>query len=158
MSEYTPTTEEMRAFYTAERLDGPHLGGFPPPTVEQAESEFNAWLAAHDAEVRDRMAEHAAERTNELSTRLAAATRELAEARAQVVAEEPEWEYGVSYSTPTGPSIDGYRVRSYMKARSVEKAQEFAALVDRPMIQKRTKAVPAGEWVSVPVEQEGAET
>jgi hypothetical protein len=75
---------------------------------------------------------------------------------AGVVAEEPEWEYGVSYSTPSGPSIDGYRIRSYMKVESVEKAQEFAALVQRPMIQKRTKAVPAGEWVSVPVKQEGA--
>ncbi|RBO72825.1 hypothetical protein [Microbacterium sp. H6] len=52
MSEYTPTTDEMRAFYTAERLDGPHLGGFPLPTVEQAETEFDRWLAAHDAEVR----------------------------------------------------------------------------------------------------------
>lgn len=129
MSEYTPTTDEMRAFYTAERLDGPHLGGFPLPTVEQAETEFDRWLAAHDAEV-----------------------------RAGVVAEEPEWEVGVSYSTPSGPSIDGYRMRSYMKVESVEKAQEFAALVERPMIQKRTKAVPAGEWVSVPVNQEGAET
>lgn len=128
MNNYTPSTEEMRAFYTAERLDGPHLEGFPEPTVERAEAEFNSWLAAHDAEV-----------------------------RAGVVVEEPEWEYGVSYSTPSGPSVDGYRMRSYMKVESVEKAREFAALVDRPMIQKRTKAVPAGEWVSVPVKQEGAE-
>lgn len=77
--------------------------------------------------------------------------------RAGVVAEESEWEVGVSYSTPSAPSIDGYRMRSYMKVDSVEKAQEFAALVERPMIQKRTKAVPAGEWVSVPVKQEGAD-
>lgn len=88
-----------------------------------------------------------------------AMTMQLLEAieadRAGVVAEEPEWEIGVSYSTPTGPSIDGYRIRSYMKVESVEKAQEFAALVERPMIQKRTKAVPAGEWVPVPVRQEG---
>jgi hypothetical protein len=52
MSEYTPTTEEMRALYTAERLDGPHLDGFPAPTIQQAEAEFDRWLAAHDADVR----------------------------------------------------------------------------------------------------------
>ncbi|MDH5134044.1 MULTISPECIES: hypothetical protein [unclassified Microbacterium] len=93
-----------------------------------SEADWDSWLAAHDAEV-----------------------------RAGAVAEEPEWEVGVSYSTPSAPSIDGYRLRSYMKVDSVDKAQEFAALVERPMIQKRTKAVPAGEWVSVPVKQEGAD-
>lgn len=51
MSDYTPTTEEMRVFYAAERLDGPHLEGFPPPSVDQAEAEFDQWLAQHDAEV-----------------------------------------------------------------------------------------------------------
>lgn len=44
MSEYTPTTAEMRAFYTAERLDGPHLEGLPEPTANQAESEFDRWF------------------------------------------------------------------------------------------------------------------
>lgn len=90
--------------------------------------EADRWLAAHDAEM-----------------------------RANVVAEEPELEVGVSYSTDTGPSIDGYRLRRYMQVESVEKARAFAALVERPIIQKRTKAVPAGEWVRVPVEQ-GDET
>lgn len=51
MSEYTPTIEEMRAFYTAERLDGPHLEGFPEPTVEQAEAEFDRWLSEVRASV-----------------------------------------------------------------------------------------------------------
>lgn len=53
MSNYTPTTDEMRAFYTAERLDGPHLEGFPLPTVQQAEAEFDRWLKVRDAEVRN---------------------------------------------------------------------------------------------------------
>jgi len=53
MAEYTPTTDEMRTFYTAERLDGPHLDGFLPPTVDQAEAEFDRWLAAHDDQVRE---------------------------------------------------------------------------------------------------------
>jgi len=49
--QYTPTVEEMRSFYVAERLDGPHLAGFPKPTVSQAEAEFDRGLAAHDAQV-----------------------------------------------------------------------------------------------------------
>lgn len=138
MSEYTPTTEtlghgsiKLTYYPSSDRIGVEQTG---------VNSVMDSWelvrfvrelglLAAHDAEV-----------------------------RAGVVAEEPEWEVGVSYSTPTGPSVDGYRMRSYIKVESVEKAREFAALVDRPMIQKRTKAVPAGEWVSVPVKQEGAET
>lgn len=105
MSEYTPTTDEMRAFYTAERLDGPHLEGFPPPTVDQAEAEFNAWLSAHDAEV-----------------------------RAGVVAEEPEWEYGVKFDDLPG--------------------RVFDRLPGDPRATHRRRK--AGPWV--PVEQEGAET
>lgn len=55
MSEpYTPTDEEMRAFCTAERLDGPHLSGFPTPTVGEAEAEFDRWLAEHDRQVAER--------------------------------------------------------------------------------------------------------
>lgn len=72
---------------------------------------------------------------------------------ASVVPEEPEWEIEVSYSSPSAPSIDGGRLRRAMRAESVEKAREFAALVERPMIRKRTKAIPAGTWV--PVEQGG---
>lgn len=126
--EFTPTTEQVRSTYAHDpEAEYRDPVGFPSMQRENLRA-FDRWLAAHDAEV-----------------------------QAQVVAEEPEWEVGVSYSTPSGPSIDGYRMRSYMKVESVEKAQEFAALVERPMIQKRTKAVPAGEWVSVPVKQEGAE-
>ena len=130
MSEYTPTTEEMRAFYTAERLDGPHLRGFPPPTVEQAESEFNAWLAAHDAEV-----------------------------RAGVVTEEPEWEYEVTYSSASAPSIDGYRMRrSSGILPSLAMVAEWMGFSQNAIAHRRTKAVPAGEWERVPVKQEGVET
>ncbi|WP_449408017.1 hypothetical protein [Microbacterium maritypicum] len=51
MPEYAPTTKEMRAFYTAERLDGSHLEGSPAPTIEQAEAEFDRWLAEVRASV-----------------------------------------------------------------------------------------------------------
>lgn len=69
-----------------------------------------------------------------------------------VVPEEPEWEIEVSYSSGSAPSIDGHRLRRAARVESVEKAREFAALVERPIIHKRTKAVPAGPWL--PVEQE----
>lgn len=44
MSDYTPTTEEVRAMYVT---------GTPPHrvTVPQGNSEFDAWIAQHDAEV-----------------------------------------------------------------------------------------------------------
>ena len=44
MDDYTPTTEDVRESYTYFR------GAIP--TVEH-EAEFDRWLAAHDAEVRE---------------------------------------------------------------------------------------------------------
>jgi len=157
MSEYTPTTEEVRNGFSRSR----QMPQFQSPALQ---SDFDRWLAAHDAEVRaverERAALHAEEgyryeeNCDDIAKRIRSGEPAEISARPGVVAEEPEWEIGVSYSTPSGPSIDGYRIRSYMKVESVEKAREFAALVERPMIQKRTKAVPAGEWVRVPVDQE----
>lgn len=133
MSEYTPTTDEMRAFYTAERLDGPHLEGFPPPTVDQAEAEFNAWLSAHDAEV-----------------------------RASVVVEEPEWEYGWRSRFATGGPVFqelewGSREQAEQSIRDHEQWEADDPEESRLVYElvKRTPAVWAGEWV--PVKQEGAD-
>jgi hypothetical protein len=58
MSDYTPTTEDVRARHAARDTAGFDAGA----------SAFDRWLAAHDAEV-----------------------------RARVAAEEPEWEYGVDH-------------------------------------------------------------
>lgn len=123
MSEYTPTIDEMRAFYTAERLDGPHLDGFPPPTVEQAETEFNLWLAAHDAEV-----------------------------QAQVVAEEPEWEYGWAWADEVDSgTVHGYHTSSTADERA--ELSKYRSEFIAPVVDMRRKVTP---WV--PVKQEGAET
>lgn len=45
MSDYTPTTDEVRAMYVT---------GTPPHrvTIPQGNGEFDRWLAQHDAEVR----------------------------------------------------------------------------------------------------------
>ena len=83
--------------------------------------EFDAWLAAHDAEV-----------------------------RAQVVAEEPEWEYGIS-SGHGSENYVGTRESVDARVRSFEKAG--APLRDGEQIVRRRKV---GLWV--PVKQEGAET
>lgn len=54
MSDYTPTTDEVRAMYVT---------GTPPHrvTVPQGNAEFDAWLAQHDAEVRTAALNAAAE-------------------------------------------------------------------------------------------------
>lgn len=46
MSDYTPTTDRVRAMYVHDRADGETLshGG--------ATAEFDRWMAQHDAEVR----------------------------------------------------------------------------------------------------------
>lgn len=43
-SEYTPTSDRVRAMYVHDRADGTTL------TEAEAGNEFDRWLAAHDAE------------------------------------------------------------------------------------------------------------
>ncbi len=45
MSEYTPTTEEVRAEFVTNKA-------LRMPTTWRGADEFDRWLAAHDAEVR----------------------------------------------------------------------------------------------------------
>lgn len=51
MSDYTPTTDEVSAYYvTAKHTLNPET-----PT-EQSRADFQRWLASHDAEVAERIA------------------------------------------------------------------------------------------------------
>lgn len=153
MSEYTPTTDEIREYI--------ETGGEPRPWVELDEAEkarekarvaaFDRWLAAHDAEVR---ADEAAQWAQAVIDSGKQGER-IGAARAGVVAEEPEWEYGVrlhpdvefapnenraTYTPPTTPHP------------SLELAQDMAKLNPRyrATYHRRRKA---GPWV--PVKQEG---
>jgi len=140
MSEYTPTTDEMRAFYTAERLDGPHLDGFPPPTVKHAEAEFDRWLAAHDAEVRQEGDYHEGFKEGVKVGRAEAGS---------VVAEEPEWEYGVGWNYVNAPVPMGTRYPSRESAedaiRQYPQDQDFGP----NYLVRRRPEQPAGPWIPV---------
>lgn len=82
-----------------------------------------------------------------------------AEVRAGVVTEEPEWEYEVTYTSASAPSIDGYRLRrSSGMLPTLEAAMQWVGFSIDPIVHRRTKAVPAGEWERVDVKQEGPET
>lgn len=119
MSDYTPTTEEMRAFYTAERIDvHPHL--FPKPSAEEAEAEFDRWLAAHDAEV-----------------------------RTSVISEEPEWEYGTALRTMTGHlwdfEFEGSReTAEWHVKRCAEGGHDHG--MDHCVVVRRAPRISHGDW------------
>lgn len=51
MTDYTPTKDQMRAYYTAARLDGWRLEGVPMATPEEAAAEFDRWITNNDVEV-----------------------------------------------------------------------------------------------------------
>lgn len=182
MSEYAPTTGEVRRRYAYARSAG-HKN-------QSAVAEFDRWLAAHDAEKR---AEWEAERRapvheegeralEALKARLTVARlgksafREadkdlvaMESARAALSAtlaalaeqgtEEPEWEYGWVSRYPSGEQAsesDSGNTREFAE-RAVAKNREYwPGQQNAPLeylLSKRTKAVPAGPWV--PVEQEG---
>ena len=54
MSDFTPTTEQVRNEYA-------HLGAWASENEETRAGQFDRWLAQHDAEVRKQMAEEIAE-------------------------------------------------------------------------------------------------
>lgn len=116
MSEYTPTTDAVRQAY-AQRY------------VEQVEyttvgySEFDRWLAAHDAEV-----------------------------RSGVVAEEPEWEYGTRRPVTDGwESGDRYGEHEYIDARSISDNinEDRSTTLPRRDMTRAVRRRKAGEWVPV---------
>ena len=52
MSEYTPTTQQVRREYVSGRAEAESAMSYDP----QYEPEFDRWLAAHDAELREQIA------------------------------------------------------------------------------------------------------
>lgn len=153
MSEYTPTTENVRSVFA-------HGGA--GQTTERRRAMFNRWLAAHDAEVRAEVESDPA-KDERLVRYIAMATplgyqsaltvvqqmtlmiqAETEARRAGVVAEEQEW--GIAHVATPGSvwplSEDGAR-----ETAAIEPGQWI--------IYSRPKTV-THEWV--PVKQEGAET
>lgn len=51
MSDYTPTTEQVREEY----IDGRYDPGFSDRLYEEGGAEFDRWLEAHDREVEERV-------------------------------------------------------------------------------------------------------
>ena len=120
MSEYTPTTEDVRFAMAGLRMSAERF---------VTRDSFDRWLAAHDAEVR---ADEAAQWAQAVIDSGKQGER-IGAARAGVVAEEPEWEYGVKFDDLPGRVFD--RLPGDPRATH-----------------RRRKADP---WV--PVKQEGAE-
>lgn len=166
MSEYTPTTEEVQKRY-AEGEE--HLHTYGPAPLR---TEFNRWLAAHDAEVRageadawDAGYEAGAEDQAEVEGhRYRPGAKDTwdfdhwtknphrdVESPDAVVAEEPEWEYGVWLKHATSPFTP-----PVMSVRNLEAAKHLAALnpLHAPTYFRRRKA---GPWVPVKQEGEGDE-
>lgn len=95
-------------------------------SMEDADAAFSRWLAAHDAEM-----------------------------RAENVT-EPDYEYEVTYSSASAPSIDGYRMRrSSGILPSLAVVAEWLCFSQNPIAHRRTKAVPAGEWERIEIPQGG---
>lgn len=140
--QYTPTTAEVREVFAA-------AGSWPEGSAEEAEAQlnlaFDRWLVAHDAEVRQEQADHDAERINDLDTQLAATSRALAEftARAGVVAEELEWEYGISSGCG---SVNYIGSREFVEEKVRDWQLAGAPLRGAEGIVRRRKV---GLWVSV---------
>jgi hypothetical protein len=189
MSDYIPTTKDVREVWIYAQ-DITHDEG-----EDFHGAEFDRWLAARDAEVREAQADHDAIRINDLDTRLVTAERELAEAQTTltghggwdewiaehirieadrdrlagavqaaynalhmetrarafeilhdalsgVVAEEPEWEYGVRETGDSEPFTDHYES---LEAMSEEFDGRVVWNVDEEIVRRRK----AGPWVPV---------
>lgn len=133
MAERTPTTETIRNNYSSPWHETSEF------TSEKAREEFNRWLAAHDAEVRAQTLVQA---------------RTIAEVRAGVLAEEPEWEYGVTtkWGMHAHPYLEGAERYAADVRAEIERGRASGDLTFHGRVMKRTKAK-AGPWV--PVKQEG---
>ena len=115
MTDYTPTTERIREFYVRQRFQSEIYAGRPAPGIWERYAEFDRWLAAHDAEV-----------------------------RAGVVAEEPEWEYGIRADGDDEPYTDYSDDPDWL-------CDQITPEPGDAIIRRRK----AGPWV--PVKQEGAD-
>lgn len=119
MSEYTPTTKDVREVWIYAQ-DITHDEG-----EDFHGAEFDRWLAAHDAEV-----------------------------QAGVVAEEPEWEYGVKLHKPLLPPKPGDNIGSggavvpTTPHRTLKGAEHMAELNPSYIPTYFTRR-PAGPWLPV---------
>lgn len=83
--DYTPTTETVREVYAVWRYDEGVLG------ERDAAAEFDAWLAAHDRQVAERVLRDAAEFERRGRTHLAAAVRAHSAAPARPTTDDRRW-------------------------------------------------------------------
>lgn len=89
------------------------------------------------------------ERCAEMPGRIAALEAELAEVRAGVVAEEPEWEYGVRRRH----GVDEYESEQWARWNVGRRGQDG----EHQWVVRRRPGTAPGEWERVLVKQEGAE-
>lgn len=136
MSDYTPTTEDIRTAWT----HGYHGDNYPG--AEATDAEFDRWLAAHDAEVRQGGDYHEGFEEGLKVGR--------AEVRAGVVAEEPEWEY-----VPGWIAADG-RARISQGVIAPSYVAEFIA-EGGEVVRRRVSKFETVTADMVPVKQEGAD-
>lgn len=66
MSDYTPTTEEVRQAYAAYMSSIQNPDWSFEPEFRSNQDRFNRWLAAHDAEVAEKAREQAVRSVNAL--------------------------------------------------------------------------------------------
>ncbi|WP_288870834.1 hypothetical protein [uncultured Microbacterium sp.] len=146
MNNYTPTTEQVRTEWIESGTNA------PGPRLHAAVA-FDRWLAAHDAEVRARAFTSAAGIARSYDTGYDTTAASIAEAlkeSAGVVAEEPEWEYGVI--GPTGRVVNNGDYTTEQRLRRRKAGPWETGCFGH--------CDPEG-WHSpcrVPVKQEGAET
>lgn len=115
MSEYTPTMAEVRGSYVVHNFRDCHSrpGEAEHQSVNQFGAEFERWLAAHDAELREQIAQ-------ELYTHLPIMLRDQAADECGWLSDMPDvWlDHGTDVTTPDG-TID------------VEQVGEYAATIAR---------------------------
>lgn len=128
MSEYTPTTKEVRENYARSLI-------WPAQADPARAAFFDRWLAAHDAEVRAGVQGSA----------------KLSENSAGVVTEEPEWEYGYTskWGTIAASSRADAESRAADHARGIAEHRESGDLTYHGKVVMRIAASKPGEWVPV---------
>lgn len=158
MTEYTPKMHRIRdAVANSDWMD---VSRVDPETIAAGYRYFDEVMAAHDAEVRAEERERAAlhaeegyrmeERCDDIAKRIRSGEPAEISARAGVVAEEPDWEYGATGWDPAKvpslrESLDG----------ALDSQRYWIDVVGAPSrLMKRTPGRKPGPWV--PVKQEGA--
>lgn len=161
MSEYTPTTEDVRGWYAGAR----YVFGDPDRQHPDMEDEFDRWLAAHDAEVRAEAWEVGAKNmmqaigdTYGTLTFIAPHNpfRGDSEARAGVVAEEPGWaqEIRAMHRVERGVKFLYAPDDRHAEREPIGEEEYFICDYDKTTWPCKTQQILGA---AVPVKQEGAE-